>query len=141
MSHSKRLEREFVQAPLRESQKFRRNFTSTPLQSILCKSNVEMYVFGIELSNELSVFLWRHVTCQGQRLLSSSWSPAMPAEYIPDVLDSFVRSQHYRRYSGTCKPFFVCLHYEDVPWLKLHPQPFSLHMRLELPNCSKCCTA
>jgi len=91
-----------------------------------------MYVFGIELSNGL----WRHVTCQGQRLLWSSWSPAVPADmlavkYVPDMLDFFPNI------TGDILAHVSHFLFVSFPWLKLHPQPFSLQMRAEF-NCSKC---
>src|ERR1700733_12448787 len=102
-------------------EKFQHNFTSTPLQSMVCKSNAEMYVFENELSNELFP-VSRHVS--RTTLLSSSWSLAMPADmlertflqslatcriYVPDMLDSFACFNITEDILVTGTPFFVCL--------------------------------
>ena len=53
------------------------------LLSMVCKINTKMCAFENELSG-------RHVTCHGQRLLLSSWSPAMPADMLERALLHFL---------------------------------------------------
>ena len=110
-------QREFVQVPRGRNQEFRCKFAST-LQSMVCKSNTGMYTFsGMNCRVSLAC---RRVTSRvtqvgHQRRRQTCWRHACGKIYTGNAQSLRPFPTLQRRYSGTCEPFFVCLHHEDFP--------------------------